>query len=142
MPEISLAKARLIIRKSFEKAREMGLSPIAVVVLDSGGHPKAFEREDGASPGRYAVAQGKAYGSVMMGVPGSKQAKMAEDRAYFTNAVNGAFDGQFVPVQGGVLVRDKRGAIVGAVGVSGDISANDAAAAMAGIEAAGFTGEA
>lgn len=141
MAEISLSKARTIVRKSLEKGREMGLKPLAVVVLDTGGHPKAFEREDGASPGRFAVAQGKAYGAVMMGVPGSVQEKMAQDRAYFTAPLGGVFAGGFIPVQGGVLVRDKKGAIVGAVGVSGDISANDAAAAMAGIEAAGFTGE-
>ena len=42
---------------------------------------------------------------------------------------------------GGVLVRDASGAIVGAVGVTGDTSDNDEAAAIAGIEAAGFTAE-
>ena len=50
--------------------------------------------------------------------------------------------GRFTPVQGGVLIRDNHGNIIGAVGVSGDTSENDAAAALAGIEAAGFTGEA
>jgi uncharacterized protein GlcG (DUF336 family) len=46
-----------------------------------------------------------------------------------------------VPVPGGVLVRDKRGRVLGAVGVTGDTSDNDAAAALAGIEAAGLAGE-
>jgi uncharacterized protein GlcG (DUF336 family) len=46
-----------------------------------------------------------------------------------------------IPVPGGVLVRDKKGAVIGAVGVTGDTSDNDAIAAMAGIEAAGLTGE-
>ena len=46
-----------------------------------------------------------------------------------------------LPVPGGVLVRDRRGQILGALGVTGDTSDNDAEAAMAGIEAAGFTGE-
>ena len=49
--------------------------------------------------------------------------------------------GTLVPVPGGVLMRDKGGALVGAVGVSGDTSDNDEAAAIAGIEAAGFTAE-
>jgi uncharacterized protein GlcG (DUF336 family) len=57
-------------------------------------------------------------------------------------AVNGVFGGQVVPVPGGVLLRDKRGAVIGAVGVTGDTSDNDSDAAMAGIEAAGVTGEA
>jgi uncharacterized protein GlcG (DUF336 family) len=41
-----------------------------------------------------------------------------------------------------VLVRDGSGAIIGAVGISGDTSDNDEAAAIAGIEAAGFTPDA
>ena len=51
------------------------------------------------------------------------------------------FGGQVVPVPGGVLLRDKKGAVIGAVGVTGDTSDNDAIAAMAGIEAAGLIGE-
>ncbi|RVA68574.1 heme-binding protein, partial [Mesorhizobium sp. M7A.F.Ca.CA.001.11.2.1] len=40
-----------------------------------------------------------------------------------------------------VLIRDKAGAVIGAVGISGDTSDNDEAAAIAGIEAAGFTAD-
>ena len=43
-----------------------------------------------------------------------------------------------VPVPGGVLIRDSGGALLGAVGISGDTSDNDEAAAIAGIEAAGL----
>ncbi len=142
MPEISLSKARSIVRSTLKKGREMGLKPLSVVVLDTGGHVKAFEREDGASPGRFDVARGKAYGVVMMGIGGSAINQRAEDQAYFVNALNGLYDGKVVPVQGGVLVRDNRGRIVGAVGVTGDTSGNDAEAALAGIEAAGLQGEA
>jgi uncharacterized protein GlcG (DUF336 family) len=45
-------------------------------------------------------------------------------------------------LQCGVLVRDAKGALIGAVGVSGDVSEADAAAALAGITAAGLSGEA
>ncbi len=41
-----------------------------------------------------------------------------------------------MPVPGGVLVRDAEGALLGAVGVTGDTSDNDEAAAVAGIEPA------
>ncbi|MEL7164176.1 MAG: heme-binding protein [Pseudomonadota bacterium] len=138
---ISLRRARTIIRKTLEKGREMDLKPLSVVVLDPGGHVQAFEREDGASPGRFAIAQGKAYGAVMLGMPGSAQMARAEAQAYFMNAVNGTFGGQVVPVPGGVLVRGKNGAVVAAVGVTGDTSDNDAAAAQAGIEAVGLTAD-
>ena len=49
--------------------------------------------------------------------------------------------GALVPVPGGVLIRDRDGRLLGAVGVSGDISDNDEACAVAGIEAAGLTAE-
>lgn len=138
--EITLRKARTIVRKTLEKGREMELKPLAVVVLDAGGHVKAFEREDGASPGRFGIAHGKAYGAVMLGIGGAAQKARADDQAYFMIAMNGLFDGKVVPVPGGVLVQDKKGAIIGAVGVTGDVSENDVAAAMAGIEAAGLSG--
>ncbi len=138
---VSLRKARTIIRKALEKGGELDLKPLSVVVLDAGGHVIAFERSDGASPGRFAIAHGKAYGSVMLGMAGTAQMARAEQQAYFMAAANGVFGGQVVPVPGGVLLRDKKGAVIGAVGVTGDTSDNDAIAAMAGIEAAGLIGE-
>lgn len=142
MPEISNSKARTIIRKTMAKGEEMGFKPLSVVVLDTGGHVKAFERADGASPGRFGIAQGKAYGAIMLGMPGSAQMARAEQQAYFMAAVNGVYGGQVVPVPGGILVHDKRGNLVGAIGVTGDTSDNDVIAGLAGLEAAGLTGEA
>ncbi len=139
---ISLEHARTIIEATRAKGRELGLKPLSVVVLDAGGHVLAFEREDGAAPGRFAIAQGKAYGSVMLGMAGSAQMARAEQQAYFMAAVNGVYGGQVVPVPGGVLVRGEDGGVIGAVGVTGDTSDTDAEAAMAGIAAAGLKGEA
>lgn len=141
MAGLSLRRARTIIRKTMEAGRAAGMKPLSVVVLDTGGHVVAFERSDGASPGRFAIAQGKAYGAVMLGMGGRAQMARAEAQAYFMNAVNGAFGGQVVPVPGGVLLRDRRGAVLGAVGVTGDSSDNDEVAAMAGVNAAGLMGE-
>lgn len=138
---ISLKKARVIIRKALDAGQAAEMKPLSVAVLDAGGHLLAFEREDGASPGRYAIAQGKAYGCIMLGMAGTAQMNRAESQAYFIAAANGAYQGQLIPVPGGVLVRDRKGAVIGAVGVTGDTSENDAAAATAGIEAAGFSAE-
>jgi len=141
MASISVNKSRLIIRKAMEKGREMALKPLSIVVLDDGGHVVAFERADGAAPGRFGIAHGKAYGSVMLGIAGQAQMARAEQQAYFMAAVNGVYGGQVIPVPGGILLRDKRGGVMGAVGVTGDTSDNDVIAAMAGIDAAGLTGE-
>lgn len=142
MPEISASKARTIIRKTMAKGEEMGFKPLSVVVLDTGGHVKAFERADGASPGRFAIAHGKAYGSIMLGIPGSAQMARAEQQAYFMDAVNGVLGGKTIPVPGGILVHDKRGNLIGAIGVTGDTSENDVIAGLAGLEAAGLSGNA
>tara|TARA_R110002012_G_C11328028_1_gene576664 strand:+ start:101 stop:520 length:420 start_codon:yes stop_codon:yes gene_type:complete len=134
---ITLEQAQTMIAVARDKGREMGLNALSVAVLDAGGHLLAFAREDGASPGRFEIAHGKAYGAVMLGMPGSAQMARAEAQGYFMAAVNGAFGGKVVPVPGGVLVM-QGDAVVGAVGVTGDTSDNDAAVAVAGIEAAGF----
>ncbi|MDO7558438.1 MAG: heme-binding protein [Loktanella sp.] len=142
MTDVSTSKARLIIQNAMSTGEEMGFKPLSVVVLDSGGNMKAFERADGASPGRFGIAHGKAYGSVMLGMAGTAQMARAESQAYFMAAVNGVFGGQVIPVPGGLLLRDERGAVIGAVGVTGDTSDNDVIAGLAGITAAGLTGEA
>lgn len=139
---MTLRKARTIIRGALAHGKEAEMKPLSVIVLDAGGHVVAFERSDGASPGRFAIAEGKAYGAVMLGMAGSAQRDRAEAQAYFMAAVNGVFGGKVVPVPGGVLVHRRNGEIPGAVGVTGDTSERDAAAALAGIEKAGLTGEA
>jgi uncharacterized protein GlcG (DUF336 family) len=66
----------------------------------------------------------------------------AQEQAYFVGAVNTLAQGRIVPVPGGVLIQDNSGALLGAVGVSGDTSDNDEIAALAGINAAGLKGNA
>jgi uncharacterized protein GlcG (DUF336 family) len=142
MNDLTLRKAKIIIRKALEKGKELDLKSLSVAVLDAGGHLIAFERSDGAAPGRVAIATGKAHGAVMLGMAGRAQMARAEQQAYFMQAVNGAFQGQVVPVPGGVLIRDARQNIIGGVGVTGDLSDNDEICAIAGVEAINLTAEA
>ena len=141
MAELSLNKARKMIATILKKGAEMELKPLSVIVLDAGGNVKAFERQDGASPGRFEIAMGKAYGSVMLGMGGTAQMQRAEAQAYFMAAVNGVYGGKVIPVPGGVLLKNAKGEVLGAVGVTGDSSDNDLIAAMAGIEAVALVGE-
>ncbi|MGB0660045.1 MAG: GlcG/HbpS family heme-binding protein [Mangrovicoccus sp.] len=142
MANVTLEQAKKIIDGTFAKGAEMGLKPLSVVVLDAGGHVVAFERQDGAAPGRFGIAQAKAYGAVMLGMPGSAQMARAEQQAYFMAAVNGVYGGQVVPVPGGILIKGEDGAVIGAAGITGDTSDNDAEAGLAGLAAAGLTGAA
>jgi len=117
-----------------------GLKPLAVVVLGAGGHVIAAECEDGASIKRFEIAHGKAYGALSMGMGSRALMVRAEQQAYFIAAVSRVV-GALVPVPGGVLVRGDNGELFGAVGISGDISDNDEAACLAGIEAAGLAAQ-
>ncbi len=66
---------------------------------------------------------------------------MAVERPHFVAAATHAVGGSLIPVPGGVLVKDAEGAVLGAVGVSGDTSDNDEVAALAGIEAVGLAAD-
>ena len=56
----------------------------------------------------------------------------------FLQALMAASGGRMVPAPGGVLIRDAAGAIIGAVGISGDTSDKDEMCCVAGIAAAGL----
>jgi uncharacterized protein GlcG (DUF336 family) len=139
MSAVTLEQARTIIAATLGEGRRKSLAPLSVVVLDSGGHVKAFEREDGASNLRFEIAHGKAHGALGMGVGSRAIMARAEQQPTFIAAVTATFGGALIPVPGGVLILDSLQGIVGAVGVTGDSSDNDEGAAVVGIEAAGFT---
>jgi uncharacterized protein GlcG (DUF336 family) len=138
---IDLDTARSIIAGARAHAATAGFKPITVVVLDAGGHVVAAEREDGSSIKRFEIAFGKAHGALSLGMGSRSIMGRAEQQPYFIAAVTSAVGGALVPVPGGVLVRDAQGALVGAVGVTGDTSENDEAAAVAGIEGSGLVAQ-
>jgi uncharacterized protein GlcG (DUF336 family) len=135
---ISLEQARTIVSAARAHGRGHGLKPLTVAVLDAGGHVIAMEREDGSGYGRPQIAQGKAAGALAMGVSSRALGEIAADRPQFIAALSAAWDGKLIPAAGGVLVRDEAGRVIGAVGVSGDLSDKDEEAAQAGIHAAGL----
>lgn len=138
---LSLDTARTILRSILDEGARRGLKPLSVCIVDAGGHTIAFERSDGASPMRFGIAHGKANGAVMLGMGSRALFERAKAEPFFIQSVNALAGGALVPVPGGVLIRDN-GAIVGAVGVTGDTSDNDEACAIAAIEASGLTPDA
>ena len=140
MTDLSLAAAQTVIGASMAAARDLGLRPIAVVVLDGRGAVKAAAAEDGTSLKRFEVAHGKANGAIGMGLGSRSLLKRAGEQPSFIGAV-APLVGGLVPVPGGVLIRDAGGAVIGAVGISGDTSDNDERVAITGIEAAGLTAD-
>ena len=141
MSSLTLHQADIIIDKALAKGRELGLKPLTVAVLDAGGILKALRREDGSSLLRPEIACGKAWGCLGMGFGGREMARRAQAAPGFIAAIGQASGGRIVPVPGGVLIRDQAGAIIGAVGISGDLSEQDEACAVAGVAAAGLAAD-
>ena len=133
---IGLETAKTITAGVRAAAKEYGLKPLTVVILDPGGHVISVEREDGSSNNRFEIAFGKAYGALALGMGSRSLMARAEQQPYFITSAAAAIGGRLIPVPGGVLVKDASGAVVGCVGVSGDTSDNDELAAIAGIESA------
>jgi len=136
---LSLKDAEAIISGALAAAGNAGYQPLAVVVLDGSGHVKAAVRQDGASMFRFDVALGKAWAAVAMGQPSRKLAETAKGNPNFFVTLAATAQGKFLPQPGAVLIRDAVGAILGAVGASGDTGDNDETACIGGVQAAGFT---
>ncbi len=105
---------------------------VAIAVVDSGGHLVMMHRLDGTQIASVRIAEGKARSALEFRGP----TKALED------AVAGggaglrllALEG-VTPLEGGVLIQ-AGGRIIGAIGVSGVLSSQDAQVARAGAEAA------
>jgi uncharacterized protein GlcG (DUF336 family) len=140
---LTLAQANRIADAALAKGRELKLQPLTVVVLDAGGQLKAVQREDGCSLMRAEIAGGKATGALALGVGSRELAKRSQNPQMqgFVNALSDLTGGRAVPVPGGVLACTADGVILGAVGISGDVSLQDEACCIAGIEAAGLKAE-
>jgi len=138
---LSLEKAEKIVDHVLSTAVQEELLPITVVVLDSGGRLVAMKSQDGSGVLRFDVAFGKAWGSLGMGMSSRLIRDRLSARPWFQNSLMAASDGRVIPVPGGVLVEDKQGITIGAVGVSGDTSEKDEYCAIAAIHAVGLHSE-
>jgi uncharacterized protein GlcG (DUF336 family) len=138
MSSLTLAQASTIVDVALKTGREANFQPLTVAVLDAGGHLVAFKREDKSGLLRFDIAFGKAWGALGMGFGGRTLAGRAPKSQLFFTTLAAASGGRFVPVIGGILIRDAAGDVIGAVGISGDVSENDEKCGIAGIEAAGL----
>ncbi len=138
---IALEGALGIAQATLAKGRAAGMLPLAVAVLDPRGTVKAFLAEEGTSLYRFQIARGKALGALGMGFGGREVERRYGVVPGFIGAVGMLTEGNLVPVPGGVLVRDAQGALLGAVGISGETSHNDEIAAVAGILAVGLVAD-
>ena len=142
MSTLNLQVATAITEQALAVAREISAAPLTVAVLDAGGHLISLQREDGASLLRPQIAIGKAWGALALGKGSRLIAADAQQRPAFIGAVNNLADGQLVPAPGGVLIRDERGGVIGAVGITGDTSDIDEQCAINAVESVGLKADA
>ena len=131
-PVLELADVKAIAAAAEAEALKNNWA-VSIAIVDDGGHLLSFQRLDGAAPVSSHIAPGKARTAAL----GRRESKVYEDiinggRVSFLSApdLNGMLEGG-VPIL-------KEGHCLGAVGVSGVKSTEDAQIAKAGIAAIGL----
>jgi uncharacterized protein GlcG (DUF336 family) len=136
---LSMDEALDIIQGTFVAAAEHECSPLAAIVLDAGGHVKAFLKQDGASMLRFEISRGKAYGALALGRASRMVLQKAREKPLFMDNVEVMAESPIFLEGGGQLIRDPdTGEVVGAIGVTGDVNEMDDICAMEGIRGAGY----
>jgi uncharacterized protein GlcG (DUF336 family) len=135
---LTLLQANQIIAAALARAREAGYQPMAIAVLDSAGHLKAFASEDGASMFRFDIARAKAWGAVGMGTSSRTLAQRAKDNPNFFVSLSATAGGKFLPQTGAVVIKDAQGRLLGAAGASGGSGDEDEEICTEGVTAAGL----
>ncbi|HEU0289377.1 MAG TPA: heme-binding protein, partial [Burkholderiales bacterium] len=138
MSEITLEQSERIIDAVLARGRELNCRPLAVAVTDPGAHVKAFKKEDDSAMMRFEMAMGKAYAALALRRSSSLVRVRNEEKPQFMSYLINASGGKIFPEGGGRLIRNERGEVIGAVGVTGDTETRDEDLAAHGIRAAGL----
>jgi uncharacterized protein GlcG (DUF336 family) len=112
---ITLEAAQMMIEAGFAKADEKGV-PFAIAVVDEGGHPVAFARQDGCALAALTRSRKKAETAATFGQPTAGFWDFIKDDAILLNGIGS--DPALLVMPGGIPLKvgDQ---VVGAVGVSG-----------------------
>jgi glc operon protein GlcG len=129
-PPINIEAARKIMTAAEAEASKNNWS-VVIAIIDSGGHIVMIHRHDNVQLSSIEISQGKAKTALMF-----KRPSKVLDDAISSGGTGLRFLAlkDIVPLEGGIpIVVD--GKIVGAIGVSGVLSAQDAQIARAGLDA-------
>jgi uncharacterized protein GlcG (DUF336 family) len=141
LQSISMDAALEIARLSIKHAQSEKMAPMAVAVLDVRGILKAYLAADGTSLLRYEIAFAKAWGALGMGFGARELERRASKMPIFFSNLQALTQGKMPAVPGGLLIRNIEGQLLGAIGVSGDISSNDEICAIAAIKQLGLVAD-
>ena len=141
MQMLTFETAKRLADAALAEGARLRTVPLTVAVLDAGGYTVVVYRQTGAGNTRLQVATGKARGALGLSFDSRGVARAAARFPEFFAALAAAADGKVVPAPGGVLLRNDRDGIVGAIGVSGDNSDTDEACAILAAHAVGLQSE-
>jgi uncharacterized protein GlcG (DUF336 family) len=128
--QVTSQQADILIGAAKLKAETIGIAT-SIVVLDAGGHIKAFSRMDGAWLGSIDVAMKKAKTSVLFEMETQVVWNVCKPdaQAHGLDLTNG----HLVTFAGGIPLKSADGRLIGAIGVSGGLVAQDYEIASAGV---------
>jgi len=132
MADITAKQAQAVLEAALKKAEKIK-TKMDIAVVDAGANLKAFIRMDDAFLGSIDIAIKKAKTARMFNMPTGDLGKLSQPGAPLYN-IEHSNDG-LITFPGGVLLKNKEGAIIGAIGVSGSSVEDDHLVATAGAEA-------
>ena len=127
--EISLEAAEKIVVAGKKKATELN-TRMDIAVIDAGGNLKTFARMDGAWLGSIDISIRKARTARWFDMNTGEIGKLSQPGGPLFGIEHS--NGGLITFPGGVPLKNSKGEIVGAVGVSGSTVDNDHAVAVAG----------
>lgn len=132
MSDITLDQAQAAVSAAVKRSAELGLK-MDVAVVDAGANLKAFARMDGAWLGSIDIAQKKARTARWFDMPTGDIGGLSQPGGALYNIEHS--NGGLITFPGGLPIKDASGAVIGAIGVSGDTVENDHLVAEAGVAA-------
>jgi len=135
---ITLAQANTIALAALDAGRSEDIMALTVVVTDAGGCLRSAMRADGVGNFGIEIALAKASTALGFGMSSGAVASMLGGNQGLVTGIAGATGGRFLPLGGGILIRDAAGVLLGAAAVAGSLPENDERFAAAGVRAAGL----
>ena len=132
MSDIDLQTAEVALAAAKKKAAELG-TKMDIAIVDAGTNLKAFARMDGAWLGSIDISMRKARTARYFDMPSGDIGTLSQPGGPLYNIEHS--NGGLISFPGGVLLKNKAGEIIGAIGVSGSSVENDDAVARAGAAA-------
>ncbi|HEY8917511.1 MAG TPA: heme-binding protein [Chitinophaga sp.] len=129
---LTLAQAEAAVKAAKEKAAALN-TLMNIAVVDAGANLIAFVHMDGAWLGSIDISMRKARTARFFNMNTGDIGQLSQPGGSLYNIEHS--NGGLITFPGGIPVKDSKGTVIGAIGVSGSTVENDHAVAEAGLKA-------